>query len=186
MRPWNGKDRTMLFKLYSWEGAKQVIGNARAKGKRIVFTNGCFDLLHAGHVYLLEQAWRQGDFLVVGLNSDASVRENKGSSRPVMALADRACMLSSLSCVDAIVTFNEPTPARIIEYLAPDVLVKGGDYDPLTLVGGDFVRKRGGEVVIVPLLPGFSTTAVIEHIEQEGTVQCTASPSLPTSAPTKT
>ena len=134
---------------------------ARAGGARIVFTNGCFDILHAGHVRLLDMARRRGDMLVVGLNSDASVRRLKGRARPVNGLADRAEVLSALAAVDHVVAFDDDTPLDLIRAIAPDILVKGGDYSAETIVGADLVRDAGGEVVITPLLAGRSTTGIV-------------------------
>jgi rfaE bifunctional protein nucleotidyltransferase chain/domain len=139
---------------------------SRAAGLSIVFTNGCFDILHAGHVMLLETARGLGDMLVVGLNSDESVRGLKGPSRPVMPLASRAACLAALRCVDLVIPFDEPTPASLVEALEPDILVKGGDYSPGGVVGGESVIRHGGRVVIVPLLGGFSSTAAIERMPE--------------------
>lgn len=134
-------------------------------GKRsVVFTNGVFDLLHRGHIDVLLAARQQGDALVVGLNSDASVRRLKGPSRPVRSESERAYVLAALGMVDAVVIFDEDTPLALILALGPDVLVKGGDYDENTVVGGPEVRARGGKVVIVPLTPGHSTTAIVERL----------------------
>jgi len=142
------------------------LDQARAGGARIVFTNGCFDVLHAGHVRLLDLARRRGDMLVVGLNSDASVGRLKGSSRPVNGLADRAEVLSGLSAVDHVVMFEEDTPLNLIRAIRPDVLVKGGDYTVETIVGADLVRESGGEVFIAPMLAGRSTTSMLAAIGQ--------------------
>lgn len=130
----------------------------------LVFTNGCFDLIHPGHVDLLERARALGDCLVVGLNSDASVRAIKGPGRPFVPQEDRAAMLRALRCVDEVIIFNEPTPARLIEELQPDVLVKGGDWPVDQIVGADIVLRKGGKVLSLPLRPGYSTTALIERI----------------------
>ncbi|WP_066716970.1 D-glycero-beta-D-manno-heptose 1-phosphate adenylyltransferase [Sphingomonas pituitosa] len=140
------------------------LDQARAGGARIVFTNGCFDMLHAGHVRLLELARRKGDLLVVGLNADASVRRLKGGARPVNGLSDRAEVLSALTSVDHVVAFEEDTPLDLIRAIRPDILVKGGDYSAETIVGADLVRDAGGEVVIAPLLAGRSTTAMLAAI----------------------
>jgi D-beta-D-heptose 7-phosphate kinase/D-beta-D-heptose 1-phosphate adenosyltransferase len=127
-----------------------------------VFTNGVFDLLHPGHVDVLSGARAQGDLLVVGLNSDASVRRlGKGPGRPVRAEADRAYVLAALEAVDAVVVFDEDTPLELVRALQPDVIVKGGDYAAETVVGAADVTARGGRVVIIPLSPGYSTTATI-------------------------
>jgi rfaE bifunctional protein nucleotidyltransferase chain/domain len=132
---------------------------------RLVFTNGCFDILHPGHVDLLERARDLGDALVVGLNSDESVRRlGKGSERPLNPLADRAAVLAALACVDFVVPFAEATPLELITAVQPDVLVKGGDWPVERIVGADMVRARGGEVLSLPLLPGYSTTALVERI----------------------
>ena len=135
----------------------------RSEGKRVVFTNGCFDVLHPGHVDLLKRAKAEGDVLVVGLNSDASVRrQNKGPERPVNSEAVRAFMLAHLAAVDYVVIFSEDTPFELIRALEPDVLVKGGDWTPDKIVGADLVLARGGKVLSLPLLGDFSTTAWLE------------------------
>ena len=131
---------------------------------RLVFTNGVFDLLHPGHVDVLLGARRQGDALVVGVNSDASVKRLKGPERPVRSEAERAYVLGALEMVDAVVVFAEDTPLELVRHLEPDVIVKGGDYSPDTVVGAKEVRARGGEVVIIPLTPGQSTTSIIEKL----------------------
>jgi len=131
----------------------------------VVFTNGVFDLLHPGHVDVLRGARAEGAHLVVGVNSDASVRRlNKGPERPVRSEGDRAYVLAALECVDAVVVFDEDTPAELVATLRPDVLVKGGDYRPEEVAGGDTVRARGGRVVIIPLTAGHSTTATIAKL----------------------
>lgn len=132
--------------------------------QKIVFTNGCFDVLHFGHVYYLEQAKKLGDMLVVGLNSDASVRRLKGMSRPINGEKERAYVLAALAFVDYVVVFEEDTPKRLIELVKPDVLVKGGDYDLLNIVGADFVMKNGGTVTTIPFVEGFSSTHIIEQL----------------------
>lgn len=133
----------------------------RARRGRVVFTNGVFDLLHPGHVEILVASRRLGDALVVGLNSDDSVRRLKGPSRPIRGEHDRAIVLAALECVDAVTVFGEDTPLELIRALVPDVLVKGGDYTPGTVVGAEEVRAGGGEVVIIPLVPGHSTTGTV-------------------------
>jgi D-glycero-beta-D-manno-heptose 1-phosphate adenylyltransferase len=136
-----------------------------AQHGRVVFTNGVFDLLHPGHVDLLEAARAEGDALVVGVNSDASVRLlGKGPYRPVASEAARSRVLAGLAAVDCVVLFDEDTPLALIQALAPDVLVKGADYSRDRIVGADWVESRGGKVVQVPLLPGFSTTALVERL----------------------
>lgn len=138
----------------------------RTENKRIVFTNGIFDILHAGHVMYLESARRHGDVLVLGLNADDSVRRLKGSERPINAASDRAIVVSGLRSVDHVVIFTEDTPLRVIGLLMPDVLVKGGDYTRDTIVGADIVEAAGGIVVTIPLLEGRSTTAVITRVRR--------------------
>lgn len=136
-----------------------------AQGGVVVFTNGVFDLLHPGHVDVLVGARAQGDALVVGLNSDASVRRlGKGPDRPVRTEAERAYVLAALAAVDAVVVFDEDTPLDLVTVLQPDVIVKGGDYSPATVVGADVVEARGGRVVIIPLTPGQSTTSIIRKL----------------------
>jgi rfaE bifunctional protein nucleotidyltransferase chain/domain len=131
----------------------------------MVFTNGVFDLLHPGHVELLEAARREGAALIVGLNSDASVRRlNKGTERPVVPEADRARMLAGLAAVDCVVLFEEDTPLELIKSLLPDVLVKGADYRRDSIVGADWVEARGGRIVRVPLVEGFSTSSLVERL----------------------
>ena len=133
----------------------------REQDRRAVFTNGCFDILHEGHLHLLREARALGDFLFVGLNDDDSVRRLKGKGRPVNPLAVRARALAEVPYVDLVVPFPEDTPLELIRAIQPDVLVKGGDYAEEEVVGGDVVRGCGGRVVIIPLLPGFSTTGII-------------------------
>lgn len=132
--------------------------------RTVVFTNGVFDLLHPGHVDVLLAARREGDALVVGVNSDASVRRLKGPSRPVRGQAERAYVVAALAMVDAVVVFDQDTPLELIETLQPDVLVKGGDYTEATIVGAAEVRARGGRVVVVPLTPGQSTTSIVQKL----------------------
>jgi D-beta-D-heptose 7-phosphate kinase/D-beta-D-heptose 1-phosphate adenosyltransferase len=136
----------------------------RASGHTIVFTNGCFDILHVGHIALLEECRRFGDKVVVGINTDASVSRLKGPDRPVVGERERACILAALSATDAIVTFDAPTPIDLIAALRPDVLVKGGDYTEQSIVGAPEVRSWGGRVVIVPTVQGFSTTNIARKL----------------------
>jgi len=145
----------------SWEALVRWREHQRG---RVVFTNGVFDLLHPGHVDILVGARTCGDALVVGLNSDASVRRLKGPERPVRTEAERAYLLASLEAVDAVAVFEQDTPLELVTALRPDVIVKGGDYSPETVVGAAEVRARGGDVVIVPLTPGHSTTSTIERL----------------------
>ena len=145
-----------------WERA--IEWRASLGTRSLVFTNGVFDLLHPGHVAVLLSARQQGDALVVGLNSDASVRRLKGENRPVRNEHERAIVLAALAMVDAVVVFEQDTPLELIRALTPDVLVKGGDYTEATVVGAPEVRARGGRVVIVPLVSGQSTTTIVEKL----------------------
>jgi len=139
----------------------------RFHGQKFVFTNGCFDLLHLGHIDYLAKAASEGTLLIVGLNSDASVRRIKGDSRPVTDEKSRAMSLAALGFVGAVVIFEEDTPKKLIELIQPDVLVKGKDYDEKDIVGADIVRKKGGEVLTVDLVEGYSTTGIIEKIKSQ-------------------
>jgi len=147
-------------------GREKRNGPASRARRRVVFTNGCFDLLHPGHVRGLEQARQMGDVLLVGLNSDASVRQLKGPTRPVIPEAERAEILSALESVDAVVIFDEPTPREVISRLLPDVLVKGGDWPDDQIVGRKEVEAAGGRVVSLPFVPGYSTSAILEKIRE--------------------
>ena len=148
-------------KVMTWDEARRWRDGA---GGRVVFTNGVFDLLHPGHVDVLLGARRAGDALVVGINSDASVRRLKGPERPVRSEAERAYVLAALEVVDVVTVFAQDTPLELVQRLEPDVIVKGGDYAPETVVGAREVRARGGAVVIIPLTPGQSTTSIIEKL----------------------
>jgi len=143
---------------------QRLIHNLKRSGKRIVFTNGCFDILHVGHVRYLEQAKSLGDVLVVGINSDRSVRGLKGPRRPILPVEERGEILSGLGCTDYITVFEEPTPFELISLLQPDVLVKGGDWTPEQVVGREVVEGSGGRVVILPFVEGSSTTNIIDVI----------------------
>ena len=148
--------------------AADFVAARRARGETIVFTNGVFDLLHPGHVKYLQDARSLGDVLIVGLNSDASVRRNKGPSRPITPEPERAEMLAALAAVDAVVIFDEDTPAEIIRAVQPDILVKGADWAADQIVGRDTVEARGGRVVRIPLEQGYSTTAIVERVRRAG------------------
>lgn len=136
----------------------------RQQGKRVVFTNGCFDLLHPGHIRLLAQAKRLGDVLMVALNSDRSVRELKGAGRPILPQEERCEIVAALEMVDYVTTFDEPTPRELIRKLLPDVLVKGGDWSVEEIVGREDVHAHGGQVLSLPYVSGYSTTRIIERI----------------------
>jgi D-beta-D-heptose 7-phosphate kinase/D-beta-D-heptose 1-phosphate adenosyltransferase len=155
-------------KILSRERLLVRVAEWRATGQRIVFTNGCFDLLHVGHITLLEQCRRFGDRLVLGINTDASVQRLKGPSRPIVNQQDRATVLSALASIDAVVLFDEDTPLELIRALQPDVLVKGGDYTEATVVGAELVRAHGGRVEIVPTVKGFSTTGIVNKMTGAG------------------
>jgi D-glycero-beta-D-manno-heptose 1-phosphate adenylyltransferase len=146
--------------------AKKKVAEWKSKGERVVFTNGCFDILHLGHVDYLEKARNLGDRLVVGLNTDSSVSRFKGVERPVQDQLSRARIMSSLQFVDMVVLFDEDTPKELISTLVPDVLVKGSDYLAENIVGADVVRKAGGEVLTIELVQGYSTSKVIEKIKR--------------------
>lgn len=154
-------DKDSEFGVMSEEQLQQVFLTAKARGERIIMTNGCFDILHRGHVAYLEQAKSLGDRLAVAVNSDASVKRLKGDSRPINSLHDRMAMLAALSCVDWVVSFGEDTPERLYTDLLPDVIVKGGDYLPDQVAGADAVIKAGGEVKILQFVEGQSTTSII-------------------------
>jgi rfaE bifunctional protein nucleotidyltransferase chain/domain len=151
--------------VVSLSDAQRVVAELRRAGKRIVFTNGVFDLLHPGHLRYLKAARAEGDALIVGVNSDRSVRANKGPSRPVTPEAERAEIVAALAPVEAVVVFDEETPADIVRALQPDVLVKGADWPADQIVGRDTVEARGGRVVLVPVERGYSTTAILERIK---------------------
>jgi rfaE bifunctional protein nucleotidyltransferase chain/domain len=151
-------------KLKSLEEIKAIIVEARNNRKRVVFTNGCFDLLHRGHVHILREARACGDVLVVGINSDKSVKQIKGRARPVLPESDRCELLGAMEMVDFVILFNEPDPYDLIAAIQPDVLVKGGDWNSEKIIGADLVEEGGGRVVVVPYIKGFSTTEIIERI----------------------
>jgi D-beta-D-heptose 7-phosphate kinase/D-beta-D-heptose 1-phosphate adenosyltransferase len=144
----------------------EVVASARRRGETIVMTNGCFDILHAGHVEYLRKAAQLGDVLIVAVNDDASVRRLKGDGRPVNRLEDRLAVLCALECVDWVVNFKEDTPERLICAVQPDVLVKGGDYRPADVAGAECVLRNGGRVEIIPLIEGRSSTRVIDALRQ--------------------
>ena len=154
----------MKQKLKERKELVEIIKGLKAKRKRIVFTNGCFDLLHIGHVRYLEEARGLGDVLVVGVNSDASVRKLKGPQRPILPEAERAEILSGLGCVDYVTLFSELDPLKLITFLHPDVLVKGGDWTKEQIVGREVVERSGGKVVIIPFVGKASTSNLIETI----------------------
>lgn len=149
----------------SAENASRLLNMWKFRNEKIVFTNGCFDIIHCGHIEYLAKAASLGTKLIVGLNTDASVRRLKGENRPVNDERGRALALASLLFVDEVILFNTDTPRELIEFIQPDVLVKGGDYQPEDIVGNDIVTARGGQVVTIPLVEGYSTTSIIEHLK---------------------
>ena len=155
----------MAFKkIKSPNQMKKILGVLKRNGKKIVFTNGCFDILHVGHIRYLSKARKLGDVLIVGLNTDRSVRINKGEKRPIVCENERAEVLSALKVVDYVVFFNEPDPETLIKALKPSILVKGADWPEDKIIGGDVVKRSGGRVVRIPLVPGSSSTNLIEKI----------------------
>lgn len=158
----------MKEKIVSRESLQSLVRMIKENGKRVVFTNGCFDLLHPGHVRLLARARKLGDILIVALNSDGSVRRLKGERRPIFNLQERLEVLSALASVDVVTVFNEDTPQQIIEEVVPDVLVKGGDWAPDQIVGRETVESNGGQVIAIDFEEGYSTSGIIERIRKRG------------------
>ncbi len=146
---------------------KVLVAKARGEGKKVVLTNGCFDILHRGHLHLLKEAKKLGDLLLVAINSDSSVKNIKGPNRPILPETERAELVAALELVDYVTVFPEPDPYEVIKELRPDVLVKGGDWDHDRVVGKDIVESGGGKVTIIPLLPSYSTTTIVERIRRE-------------------
>ena len=157
---------TVPAKYKSVNELSAMSAQARKAGRVVVFTNGCFDLVHRGHIHLLRQAKALGDILIVGLNSDVSVKTIKGPDRPIMPEADRIELITALEMVDYVVVYSEPDPYHIIAAIKPNVLVKGGDWSADEIVGADVVEQNGGRVAVVPYLPEFSTTQIIERIRK--------------------
>ncbi len=169
MQTRNGPPGDLLHSgILTIEEAILRFGREERNGRRVVFTNGCFDLLHPGHIQSLEQARALGDALIVGLNGDASVRELKGPGRPILPELERAEILAALECVDAVVIFQQITPREIIAALLPDVLVKGGDWAGDQIIGREEVEAAGGRVVSIPVVPGYSTTAILAKMRAAG------------------
>src|SRR6185436_960364 len=157
-------DKDSTSRVLTWPETAAFVQSVRGTGQRVVFTNGVFDLLHPGHVRYLQHARRLGDVLIVGLNADASVSRNKGPGRPITPELERAELLAALECVDAVVIFEQDTPADIVNLVQPDILVKGADWPADQIVGRDTVEARGGRVVLVPVEQGHSTSAIVESI----------------------
>lgn len=156
----------MHKKVVTVEEAKTIIYGWKLLGKTCAFTNGCFDILHQGHIFSLGQAAKEADYLIVGLNSDASVQRLKGPTRPINNTESRAIVISNLAIVDLVVVFEEDTPLELIKALMPDILVKGGDYTIEEIVGAKEVVAAGGKVIINPIVEGYSTTGLIEKIKK--------------------
>ena len=154
----------MSDKLKTLDELIEIAAQARRNGKSVVFTNGCFDLLHRGHVHVLRQAKAAGDLLVVAINSDQSVKAIKGPTRPVTAEMDRLELIAAMEMVDYVILFDEPDPSKLITAIKPNVLAKGGDWGADGVVGADIVEREGGRVVLVPYLKGYSTSEIIERI----------------------
>jgi len=155
---------TFKNKIHTLSSGQSLLRDLRSQGQSIVFTNGCFDILHLGHITYLEQAKAKGDVLIVGLNSDASVKRLKGNKRPIKDEVSRASILVALSSVDLVILFEEDTPLVLIQAIEPDVLVKGGDYKKEDIVGADIVESNGGKVEIIPFLEGHSSTDLINKL----------------------
>jgi rfaE bifunctional protein nucleotidyltransferase chain/domain len=160
------KLESIKSKLFSWDHLRKQLAIWRFQDKKLVFTNGCFDILHVGHIEYLARARDLGDILIIGLNSDDSVHRLKGAHRPVNKEYARSLTLASLLFVDAVVMFGEDTPNDLIQFIQPDILVKGKDYDGKEIVGADIVKARGGKVVTIELVKGYSTTHLIEKIHK--------------------
>ena len=152
-------------KIFSQEALAHQVKKWQAQGEKVVFTNGCFDIVHLGHIDYLEKARALGDRLVVGINSDASVKRLKGKNRPVIEEYARLRMIAAMAFVDAVCLFDEDTPKSLIEKISPDILTKGSDYTPENIVGADFVMAKGGEVKTIDLVEGFSTSKIIDKIK---------------------
>jgi D-beta-D-heptose 7-phosphate kinase/D-beta-D-heptose 1-phosphate adenosyltransferase len=159
-----GSSMDILSKISTVDGLRPRLNRTRQAGRKIVFTNGCFDILHAGHVRYLAAARAEGDLLIVGLNSDESVRSIKGARRPIVPQDQRALVLAGLGFVDYVVVFDEPDPLQLIQALAPNVLIKGEDWTEENIIGGDFVKSRGGKVVRIKFADDVSTSGIIERI----------------------
>ena len=155
------------FKIKALPEIKDEIETFKAQGKRIVFTNGCFDILHPGHTRYLSYARELGDYLVVAVNSDGSIKTIKGEGRPIMSQDERAELLAALGSVDGVVIFDEENPLEVIRYLMPNILVKGGDWEEDEIIGADVVKSAGGEVKRIAFVPGYSTTEFIKKIKSQ-------------------
>ena len=158
--------RSSRNKIFSLELVKEILTAWKKAGEVIVFTNGCFDIIHLGHVDYLEKARNLGDKLVIGLNTDSSIKKLKGSGRPILDEHARSRILASFEFIDAVILFSEETPLNLIREVSPDILVKGNDYNPQNIVGADFVKSYGGKVITIELIPGYSTSGIIKKIKE--------------------
>jgi len=156
---------TIQKKIFSLDELKTQVDSWKKSGEKIVFTNGCFDIVHRGHIEVLARTADFGDKLIIGLNSDNSIKKLKGENRPIVNEKSRALLLASLTFVDVVVLFSEETPINLISTLLPNILAKGGDYDISTIVGHEVVQNNGGEVILVPFVDGFSSTDIIDRIK---------------------
>ena len=156
---------TINNKIHNLKDLKSQVGKWKQAGNEVVFTNGCFDIIHKGHIEVLARSADLGDKLIVGLNSDQSIQKLKGEDRPIIDEESRAILLAALSFVDAIILFSEETPLKLINTLLPDILAKGGDYEIKTIVGHKIVQENGGKIKLVPFLDGFSSTTIINKIK---------------------
>jgi len=154
-------------KIYNWDEIQSKLVEWRSENKSIVFSNGCFDILHLGHIEYLSKTKDLGDILIIGLNSDQSIKRLKGETRPINNEYSRSLLLAALSFVDAIVIFGEDTPYELIEIIQPDILVKGGGYDETNMIGADIVKSKGGKVIAIDLIEGYSTTNIINSINKK-------------------
>tara|TARA_B100001175_G_scaffold147587_1_gene125223 strand:+ start:36 stop:530 length:495 start_codon:yes stop_codon:yes gene_type:complete len=161
------KINKLKAKILNIKDLAKIINEWRLNGDKIVFTNGCFDLIHLGHLEILARSADLGDKLIVGINSDESIKKIKGNSRPIIEEDSRAKQLAAIEFIDAVILFNEDTPYNLINILKPDVLTKGGDYKKNDIVGNQLINKEKGEVVIIPLTQGYSTTSILEKIKNE-------------------
>lgn len=153
-------------KIFSLDDLKNQVNAWKQAGEEVVFTNGCFDIIHRGHIEVLAQTADLGDRLIIGLNSDTSTQKLKGKNRPIIEEQSRAILLASLEFVDAVILFSEDTPINLISTLLPDVLAKGGDYEIETIVGHEIVQNNGGKVILIPFVDGFSSTTIIDKIKK--------------------
>ncbi len=161
------KLNNLKAKIFNIKDLSQIIREWRLNGDKIIFTNGCFDLIHLGHLEILARSADLGDKLIVGLNSDMSIKKIKGNSRPIIQEDSRAKQLAAIEFIDAVILFNEDTPYDLISFINPDIITKGGDYKKNDVIGNELMNKKAGKVVIIPLTQGFSTTSILEKIKNE-------------------